>query len=397
VAADADLLLRTPGLDLDHRCVALAVGASARAKLDDADALEYLVETFYRDCSASPSSGVSWAWDFLRSEGTHPAARLDDDDSFWGGVPALTTWPTDPYLAALAVHCVRSAADACLLVQDERIVFEYYSFLYPGVMDAHSCAKSITSLLVGLLLDEGKLPSIDEPAHDYLAEREWSEGAKARVKIRHLLTHTSGIIDPPDSPDFWIGLYRDADASAKSTRLAAPLGTLAYSNLAVQLLSPILDTVAGEPIQEYARRRLFDRIGMGSTRLFADRHRHAMTCCGLVTSPRDMARLGVLILGNGSWRGERVISEGWLSSSLAPVSRSDSIWIEGSAWTSGYLWWSALGGKVIAALGHLDNSMIIVPTRNMLIVRAQLQDRGGAWRSYLAGLLALTEHEMPRP
>src|SRR5205823_1919979 len=73
-----------------------------------------------------------------------------------------------------------------------------------------------------------------------------------------------------------------------------PGTTWAYSNEGAQLLSPILDQAAGEPIQNYASRRLFEPLGMKSTRLhvYPD---HAWTYADMETTARDFARLGVLM------------------------------------------------------------------------------------------------------
>ncbi|MEJ7616518.1 MAG: serine hydrolase domain-containing protein [Pyrinomonadaceae bacterium] len=59
--------------------------------------------------------------------------------------------------------------------------------------------------------------------------------------------------------------------------LNEPGTSWAYSNEGAQLLSPLLDKAAGEPIQDYARKRLFKPLGMQRTRLHLDEKKHAWT------------------------------------------------------------------------------------------------------------------------
>jgi CubicO group peptidase (beta-lactamase class C family) len=66
-----------------------------------------------------------------------------------------------------------------------------------------------------------------------------------------------------------------------------PGTTWVYSNEGVQLLSPILDAAAGEPIQDYAARRLFEPLGMEHTQLKIDSAGHAWTYADMETTPRD--------------------------------------------------------------------------------------------------------------
>src|SRR5206468_453471 len=92
-----------------------------------------------------------------------------------------------------------------------------------------------------------------------------------------------------------------------------------YSNEGVQLLSPLLDRAAGEPIQNYARRRLFEPLGMLDTRLNVDVKGHAWTYADMKTTSRDFARIGLLMLRRGSWKGARIVPEEWIDLSTTPA------------------------------------------------------------------------------
>ncbi len=103
-----------------------------------------------------------------------------------------------------------------------------------------------------MLIADGKIKSVDAPVCSSISE--WCAGNKAKVTLRHLLTMTSGL---PRMFEEGVGYVSDKNLFVINLPLAAEPGKAwAYSNEGVQLLSPILDKAAGEPIQDYARKRL---------------------------------------------------------------------------------------------------------------------------------------------
>lgn len=255
--------------------------------------------------------------------------------------------------------CARTGADACLVVYRGKIVQELYGARYKAPMMAMSSTKSVTGLLVGALLDDGKIKSVDEPVCNYV--REWCAGTKGKVTLRHLLAMTSGL---PLLKDKSVGLVADKNPFVISLPLAAEPGAAwAYSNEGVQLLSPVIDKAAGAPAQDYARRRLFEPLGMTATRLRLDEKGHAWTYAAMETTPRDFARLGLLMLDKGEWRGRRLLSRSWVEQSVRPSQTLNPNY--------GLLWWLLGDPKGYAALGHLDTNLYVFPERELLVVRMQ--------------------------
>ena len=130
-----------------------------------------------------------------------------------------------------------------------------------------SSVKSWSGLLTGMLIADGKIKGIDQPASDFLPG--WSEGEKAKVTLRHLLTMTSGLkqrLGQGPGPDQSVGFAANKNAFVLGLPLNFPPGERwSYSNEGVQLLSPILEKAAGVPLQDYARTRLFEPLGMTNT------------------------------------------------------------------------------------------------------------------------------------
>jgi CubicO group peptidase (beta-lactamase class C family) len=159
---------------------------------------------------------------------------------------------------------------------------------------------------------------------------------------------------------------------------AEPGARWAYSNEGVQLLSPLLSRTAGEPIQDYARRRLFEPLGMANTRLHVYPQGVAWTYADLETTPRDLVRIGQMMLQRGRWDGEQVVPEAWVEASVTPIPQNPDY---------GLLWWLDVPGG-FAARGYLDTDVYVLPERDLVVVRMQSKP---AWapESYRSAALDL--------
>ena len=131
------------------------------------------------------------------------------------------------------------------------------------IYDLASLTKVVaTTTMAMILVDEERL-DLDSPVQDFLP-RFTGEG-KERVTVRHLLTHSSGV-------DWWAPLYKEvAGQDAYLERIQAmdlvyePGSETKYSDLGLILLGEILERVAGEPLDAFVRRRVFEPLGMRDT------------------------------------------------------------------------------------------------------------------------------------
>ena len=291
---------------------------------------------------------------------------LSNGDPFWQTVEASAAGISEAVLAEHRELCERSGADACLVIRRGKIVQELYSERYRVPMYAMSSTKSITGILVGMLVDDGKIKSLNEPVCKYISE--WCAGEKAKVTLRHLVTMTSGL---PRKYDDGVGSVSDKNSYVISEPLAFEPGkTWNYSNEGVQLLSPILDKAAGEPIQNYARRRLFEPLGMLETRLHLDAKGHAWTYADMETTARDFARIGLLMLNKGVWENRRIVSEKWVADSAKPSQTLNRNY--------GLLWWLHESPQGFSAQGYLDTNLYLFPEQELIVVRMQSKPVGDA-------------------
>jgi CubicO group peptidase (beta-lactamase class C family) len=130
--------------------------------------------------------------------------------------------------------------------------------------DVASLTKVVaTTSAIAQLVEQGRV-ALDAPVQRYLPD--WSGPGKARVRVRHLLTHSSGL-------PAWRPLYKEATdpASALALVMATPLDTapgvrFVYSDLNAILLGRIVERVSGEALDAYVARHVFTPLAMGDTR-----------------------------------------------------------------------------------------------------------------------------------
>lgn len=104
-----------------------------------------------------------------------------------------------------------------------------------------------------------------------------------------------------DSREFALSLFPDFE----------PKTRFSYSNEGVQLLEPVILAVSGQNAQDFARERLFSPLGMGNTR-FHDYGGSPWLYAEMLTTTRDMARIGLLMQNDGVWNGMRIVSEDYV-------------------------------------------------------------------------------------
>ena len=220
-------------------------------------------------------------------------------------------------LAALVAEAQNNHSNALIVIKDGRVVAERY-FGHPAKqpLRINSVTKSIVSLGMGQLIEDGKIPGVNTPLSIWFPE--WTVGKKAEITLRHILTHTSGLYHEESAAK----LYQQPEVVnyARGLPLADEPGkNFSYSNEAVALIPGIVLAASGMPLDIYLRDRLFKPMGILDYKWDRDAAGNALAFGGLWLLPRDLAKIGQLILASGQWEGKQLIPAAWVRASTSPA------------------------------------------------------------------------------
>jgi CubicO group peptidase (beta-lactamase class C family) len=145
-----------------------------------------------------------------------------------------------------------------------------------------------------------------------------------------------------------------------------------YNGGATALLARIIDRGTGKSLHAFAREAMFDPLGIGPTDWLADRKGEAFAASGLRMTPRDLARIGLMMLGRGLWQGRAVVPKNWVERSttpFVPCQWSDSY---GYHWYIGQFAVARPGGvrweRWWGAMGNGGQRLFMVPERDLVVV-----------------------------
>lgn len=274
------------------------------------------------------------------------------------------------------------ATQAVVIVHNGRIIAEHYAAnIGPDTpLNGHSLSKSAINALIGLLVKDGTLSVADK-----INAPEWSApgDARAAITVDQLLRMSAGFdFDEGKGAGvasrFWYGEDDTAHSAALLPLVTQPGGAWHYSSGSYALLSRRIKQAIGGPqhLSDFARARLFGPLGMAHTTLTFDSGGNLMGAQAIYASPRDWARFGQLYLQNGKAGAAQILPENWPLYSTSPTAQSGygaGFWINGVAgnvpqW--GMPWGLPAAPKdAFMARGYMGQWIVIIPSRNLVVVR----------------------------
>ena len=290
----------------------------------------------------------------------------------WENVtPASLGW-NESELTNLYNYLQQKNTKAFIILKNGRIVAEKYfgSFTATDNWYWASAGKTLTAFLVGIAQKEGLL-NTNNRTNQYLGNG-WTSLPLAKenlITVKHQLTMTTGLDDGvPDvdctSPSC---LTYKTDAGAR----------WAYHNAPYTLLEKVVEAAAGTSYNNYFQQKIRDRIGMNGLwiRNGYNNVYHS--------TPRSMARFGLLLLNKGVWNGTTILNDNDYFNAQVTTSQNMNL-------SYGYLTWlngkasymlpksqSVFNGSLVpnapadmyAALGKDDQKIYVVPSQNLVVIR----------------------------
>jgi CubicO group peptidase (beta-lactamase class C family) len=296
---------------------------------------------------------------------------------------------------------------------DEMVIVRNGYLIWEGpdandVHEIYSCTKTFTSTDLGLLATDGTL-NVDDYAVKYLPSLDDQYPEYAKIKLSHLATMTSGY--DGIMGDGW--RFHDTDpAKYRECYLSFttpgppmfPAGTsFKYHDPGVHLLGYILTKTAGESLEHLFRTRVADPIGMRKFTWSNYGYKDGILFNnpagtpgegqgGVYSSPRDLARYGLLYLNKGNWNGKQILDPSFVeraTSTQVPASvktkyfdltgRYGFYWWTNGIKADGTRPWPSAPPKTFAAHGAGRNFIFVIPEWRIVIVRLS-PDPGGQVR-----------------
>ena len=260
-----------------------------------------------------------------------------------------------------------------LIVRNGYVVLDayFYPFQEGQVHDGASMTKSITSTLIGIAIGEHKLSSVRQPVLPLFPGRNIHnrDQQKDRITIEHLLTMTSGLDCHFDHGEItlkemmqssgWVQYMLDLPMAAE------PGSKFEYCSGGMHLLSGIISQATGSSALEFARRELFQPLGIEDVIWPSDPQGVNDGWGDLHLRPRDMAKIGYLWLNQGRWEGRQIIPREWMQTATQAHSHPNF----GSG-EYGYGFWvyPKRNPPEYEALGRGSQRINITPGKNVIVV-----------------------------
>lgn len=234
----------------------------------------------------------------------------------------------------------------------------------------NSATKAVLSALVGIAVHDGKLRE-DDPVLSYFPDYASADGdpRKKRISVKHLLTMSSGIFWPQSAKENasdqmgrssdWVRFILDRPMAAE------PGSATNYSNGDSHLLSAVLQKATGATALDFARKRLFEPLGITDVAWDSDPQGRSIGSAALQMRPVDMAKLGSLYLAYGELEAHRILEREWVEKSLTAHVKMPT---RGGPVEYGYYWWLYPERKLFEAWGGAGQRIGVFRDLGLVVV-----------------------------
>jgi CubicO group peptidase (beta-lactamase class C family) len=311
-------------------------------------------------------------------------------------------WPTDTVSSAgiraeplATMESIIRAGEfkkvtSVLIARHGKLVYErYFDDGGPAALrDTRSATKTITSMLVGIAIDQRKLPEVNARILPFFLEKQPLQNPDSRkeeITVEDFLTMSS-LLECDDNNSFsrgneermyliedWVKFTLDLPIKGFAPWAMEPKDSpygrsFSYCTAGVSTLSGVLRKATGMPTEDFAKKYLFSRLGIEQAQWAFSPLGIAQTGGGLRLRSRDLLKLAQLNLNGGTWNGRRIVPQSWVK-----VSTSPHVQIEDGT-EYGYLWWlhdfKAAGQSHPAYYmsGNGGNKVAVFPLQDMVVV-----------------------------
>jgi CubicO group peptidase (beta-lactamase class C family) len=342
------------------------------------------------DCGAPAAAEDGW-------QVAAPAAVSLDAATLCGIGPRFKAWTAAKIDAVLAIRHRK-------LVYEQRFFAnpdpDFYDFARKHALN--SITKSITALVLGIEIGKGRIAGIDQPVLPQLPNyADLRSPEKDRITLRHLLTMSQGLAwselefpySDPRNSEVQMSLAPDPVRFVLAQPIEARPGmAFNYSSGSATVIAALLRKATGQTIDTLAATDLFEPLGITDVQWGYFLRGDPMPFAGLQMHPRDLAKIGQLVLDHGVWQGKQVVPADWIAAATAPQINGPGTYFYG------YQFWlgrSLLHGQEIdwaAGHGYGGQRLYIVPALDFVVLVHAGQEDSAAYNEEGAPLMILNQY-----
>ena len=245
----------------------------------------------------------------------------------------------------------RSVTSLVVLKNGEIVAEDYFQGTQPDDLRINwSVSKSYLSALMGILLDQGAIDSIDDPVTKYATSLRGS--AYDGASIKNVLQMSSGITFNEDYLDqssdinrmgrvLALGRSMDGFTEDLTATEAAPGERWQYVSIDTHVIGMVIRGATGRPIVDLMSEHVIGPLGMERDPfILTDGYEVAFVLGGMNTTTRDNARFGQMIAQGGEWNGVQIVPSDWIDASTVASAKTAP-----DEFGYGYQWWMPPGGE----------------------------------------------------
>jgi len=260
----------------------------------------------------------------------------------------------------------------------------------------YSVTKSIVALVYGAALAAGKVPPPEAPLYAQFPEYPdllSADPRRGERTVGHALSMTLGLqwneiglpYDDPKNDEIGMEMAKDRYRFILDRPVVGTPGKRwLYSGGATALIGRLIAKGTGRSLPDYARQALFDPLGLGPTEWLSSKDTwvaakygpgdgEPAAASGLRMRPRDLARIGQLILDDGKLDGRQVVSSSWLAQCLTPRASVDELRRYGFQWYLGDMEFRDAKGAVrlehwVGCFGNGGQRLFVWPELELVVV-----------------------------
>ena len=270
----------------------------------------------------------------------------------------------------------KTNTNALLVIRDGKISYEYYKEdkFKNSRLPSYSVGKAMTALVVGQLIDQGKISESDTFVK-YFPEYK-TGGSFDKVTVQHLLDMQSGVgvsDNYPSGPSGWgvaiAQMYASTDIPwflGNNRKMDFEPGTESlYRSVDTQMIGMIIQKVTNQSVSDYFTENIWQQVGadFDATWNVDKIGGYEKTFCCFNAVARDYARIGQLVLDQGvvPFDKQQVISTSWMKRITTPATRLDY------GWGYGAFFWHPYPGVTLMLGLHGQYVYIDIPNDTVIV------------------------------